>query len=376
MVALLIGSACVNNADTPDKDEQVASERQAAMETLRRAQVTLDRVRTQPNFSKLSNQARGILIVPRLYNVGLVAGGKGGRGVLFVQDMASGEWNGPVFYQVYSASVGVQIGVEVAEVAVLIMSDRMLESVLAGDFKLGTTAAQTPESPTIQARPSSDAYSFSMSQGAFAGISVEGIRMTAHRSRNRAYHGQDLTARELIDDRMSDEPIAVALRSRLRGQRFAEASSRQSEMTRVRGEADAAAEHARQLALKLADYEYRDSDRGIVLVLQDVLFDTGRTDVKPGASAKLRPVSELLKQFPNRRVVVEGHTDSVGSPSFNKDLSQKRANAVRALLIGLGNDPARLSVRGHGAELPVASNTTGEGRQLNRRVEIVIEKRS
>jgi outer membrane protein OmpA-like peptidoglycan-associated protein len=116
----------------------------------------------------------------------------------------------------------------------------------------------------------------------------------------------------------------------------------------------------------------KQTDRGIVLTLGDVLFDTGRAELNPGAASKMDQLAQFLAQHPDRRAEIDGFTDSVGSDAYNQELSQRRANAVKAALVTRGVDPTRINTQGYGKAYPVASNTDSGGRQLNRRVEVVI----
>jgi outer membrane protein OmpA-like peptidoglycan-associated protein len=110
----------------------------------------------------------------------------------------------------------------------------------------------------------------------------------------------------------------------------------------------------------------------LVLTLGDILFETGRADLRPGALRQLYPLVTFLHKYPERQVLIEGHTDNVGSASSNLELSQRRAEAVRDFLLHNGVNPAQVTARGYGETAPVASNTTAAGRQQNRRVEIVV----
>jgi outer membrane protein OmpA-like peptidoglycan-associated protein len=112
--------------------------------------------------------------------------------------------------------------------------------------------------------------------------------------------------------------------------------------------------------------------RGLVLTLGDVLFDTGRAELKSGAGRKLDQLSQFLVEHPDRRVQIDGFTDSIGTDSYNEDLSQRRADAVKAALINRGVEPSRIGTEGYGKAYPVATNNDSGGRQLNRRVEVVI----
>lgn len=115
------------------------------------------------------------------------------------------------------------------------------------------------------------------------------------------------------------------------------------------------------------------TERGLVLTLGDVLFAVGEAGLTPGARGRLDLLAEYLRDNPDRRVVVEGYTDSTGSSDLNLRLSEARANAVREALTARGLSPDRVIAQGYGAARPVASNATEAGRQANRRVEVVIQ---
>lgn len=127
-----------------------------------------------------------------------------------------------------------------------------------------------------------------------------------------------------------------------------------------------------QLEQRLTDLGARETDRGLVLTLGDVLFESGQAKLTPDAMRKLYPLAAILKENPNRQINIEGHTDSSGSASINRELSQQRADAVRDFLVSVGVTPERITARGYGETNPVASNTNEEGRRENRRVEIVV----
>lgn len=137
-------------------------------------------------------------------------------------------------------------------------------------------------------------------------------------------------------------------------------------------EVDTAKEKAARLQAEIDALKAKPTDRGLVLTLGDVLFDTGKAELNSGATRKLDQLAQFLTEHPDRRVQVDGFTDSVGSDSYNLDLSQRRADAVRSALLVRGIDSTRISSQGYGKEFPVASNSDSGGRQLNRRVEIVI----
>ena len=135
---------------------------------------------------------------------------------------------------------------------------------------------------------------------------------------------------------------------------------------------DQATQQAAALQIEIDALKAKPTDRGLVLTLGDVLFDTGKADLNPGASRNLDQLVQFLTDHPERRVEIDGYTDSVGTDSFNLDLSQRRADTVKSVLVHRGIDSARIVSRGYGKDFGVASNADSGGRQLNRRVEIVI----
>jgi OOP family OmpA-OmpF porin len=126
------------------------------------------------------------------------------------------------------------------------------------------------------------------------------------------------------------------------------------------------------LQRQLAHLQARNTERGLMITLGDVLFATGRADLKPGTQQRLSELVRFLLDHPDRQVVIEGHTDNRGPEDSNLDLSQRRAEAVRAFLIRAGVDAARISAQGYGEAYPVASNHRPAGRLQNRRVEIYL----
>lgn len=129
---------------------------------------------------------------------------------------------------------------------------------------------------------------------------------------------------------------------------------------------------ARQLELRLNELNAKQTDRGMVITLGDVLFDTDKAQLKPGGVREVQKLAEVLRQNPRRTIAIEGFTDSRGSESYNQELSERRANAVRETLQGMGISGDRITARGYGESFPVAGNVNEAGRQLNRRVEIVL----
>jgi outer membrane protein OmpA-like peptidoglycan-associated protein len=159
------------------------------------------------------------------------------------------------------------------------------------------------------------------------------------------------------------------------------AAKQQAEVARQQADADKqqaqlsaedAQRNAASLEAQLRDLQAKQTDRGLVLTLGDVLFDSGQATLKPGAASTIDRLAAFLTQSPERSVAIEGHTDSMGSDSFNLSLSENRANSVKAALVAKGIQAQRIVAVGKGEGIPVASNDNSAGRQQNRRVEIIV----
>lgn len=135
--------------------------------------------------------------------------------------------------------------------------------------------------------------------------------------------------------------------------------------------ADAQAQTA-ELQRQIDAMNAKVTDRGLVLTLGDVLFASGRADLKAGTISHLDQLVAFLGKYPSRTVMIEGHTDNVGREYYNQGLSQRRADSVRSYIVRQGVDAARITTMGAGESTPVAGNETESGRQQNRRVEIII----
>jgi outer membrane protein OmpA-like peptidoglycan-associated protein len=129
---------------------------------------------------------------------------------------------------------------------------------------------------------------------------------------------------------------------------------------------------AEELAKKVSELEARPTDRGLVLTLGDVLFDFGQATLKTGGMQTVNQLGDFLNEYPERHIMIEGFTDSIGSEAFNQALSGKRAENVKNALMSKGVGSDRIRTRGYGTQHPVADNATEDGRRQNRRVEVVI----
>jgi outer membrane protein OmpA-like peptidoglycan-associated protein len=151
----------------------------------------------------------------------------------------------------------------------------------------------------------------------------------------------------------------------------------EKEETAVGGGASAVIANVQQVQQAMNDLGAKETALEVRVELPaDVLFDFDKADIRPDASRALGQLATIIRAYPKGRVLLEGHTDSIGKAAYNKQLSERRADAVKRWLIESGGIEAkRLSTNGLGASRPVASNATNEGRQRNRRVEAVISKR-
>jgi outer membrane protein OmpA-like peptidoglycan-associated protein len=154
-----------------------------------------------------------------------------------------------------------------------------------------------------------------------------------------------------------------------------EAEIARSEAEIARADADVALMQMDAMRARLAELETRETERGLVVTLGDVLFEVDRAELKPGATRTLGELVQVLRENPNSTVAVEGHTDSTGGREYNLSLSQRRAESVRNFLIGQGIEASRITAQGMGPDYPVATNNDAAGRQQNRRVELVIQDR-
>lgn len=150
-----------------------------------------------------------------------------------------------------------------------------------------------------------------------------------------------------------------------------EADKAKQQVASANDRASDAADATARMRAELEALQAKQTDRGMVLTLGDVLFATGQATLQPGAMRVIDQLTSFLDKYPDATISVEGHTDSMGSDDYNLALSQQRADAVRSAVTAKGIDARRVTTRGLGESLPVASNTDASGRQQNRRVEIV-----
>ena len=178
-----------------------------------------------------------------------------------------------------------------------------------------------------------------------------------------------------LDSRTHEVDVAksqvAAARADSADQKLAADQSR-ADADAARAAALVSQQQSAELQHQIDDMHAKVTDRGVVMTLGDVLFTSGQADLKQTATGNLNKLVTFLNNYPNRTVVVEGYTDSVGTDDYNQGLSERRADGVKSYLIGQGVSGQRLTALGKGKSDPVADNGTADGRQQNRRVEVVI----
>ncbi len=203
---------------------------------------------------------------------------------------------------------------------------------------------------------------------------AEAVRMkqeaeqAAQEAARQKAEAEKASAAALAQQQAAQADAAQAARDRA----AAQAETEKARQAAAQAEAEKAQLRAQLLAQLNSILQTRDSARGLIVNMSDVLFDTGSHTLKPGAREKLAKISGILLAHPGLTLQIEGHTDSVGSDEFNQLLSERRADSVRDFLAEQGVPVSSITARGFGKTQPVASNDTPEGRQRNRRVELVV----
>lgn len=190
-------------------------------------------------------------------------------------------------------------------------------------------------------------------------------------ARDAEHRGKELDIerdRLLVDARTLEAERARTLANAA----LASASRERANAELARADAASARNELEVMRAKLSELETKQSERGLVITLGDVLFEVDRAELKPGAARSLDQLAMALRDDPASTVSIEGHTDSTGGREHNLDLSTRRAESVQRYLAGHGIAADRLRVRGLGPDYPVASNSTDAGRQQNRRVEVIV----
>lgn len=171
------------------------------------ARITVDTLAGMEDMRGMRNmlaRAKAVLVFPELLKGGFIVGGEGGSGVLLARNAQTGDWSAPAFYALFAGSIGLQIGGEVSQAMLLIMTDKGLEAMFRNEFKLGADAslAVGPIGRGIEASATTnlrdDIYAFAISKGLFGGVSLEGAIINARHSRNQAYYGRTVSPRDIV----------------------------------------------------------------------------------------------------------------------------------------------------------------------------------
>lgn len=273
-----------------------------------------------------------------------------------------------------SAAAGAMIAL-LAGCASAPKTNAQLEAAQTG-YRSAAADAQVARTAPVELRRAEDALrrgEAALSEGADV-KAVEHYAFLAQRRTAVAVEAAKLAAAEDAIQRagLERDRVLIEARTKEADSALIRAEAAKADAERARVAATAAAERAKKLEAQIAKLQARPTDRGLVLTLGDVLFDTGKSALKPGTNRTLDQLAEFLRDNASRKVMIEGHTDSVGPEMYNQRLSEDRAGAVRLALIDRGIGADRIRVRGLGESYPVASNETAEGRQRNRRVEVII----
>src|SRR5271163_2135366 len=201
---------------------------------------------------------------------------------------------------------------------------------------------------------------------------AEQARLQAEAAKAEAVRMKQEAEKAAADAARQKQEAEQATAAAVDQQRAAEAEADKARQAASRAEAEKADLRAQLLNQLNSILQTRDSARGLIVNMSDVLFDTGSYTLKPGAREKLAKISGILLAHPGLTLQIEGHTDSVGTDEFNQQLSERRADSVRDFLAEQGVGGSTITARGFGKTQPVATNDTADGRQRNRRVELVV----
>lgn len=199
---------------------------------------------------------------------------------------------------------------------------------------------------------------------------AERARLLVATTAEEAQRAQEEKAQALQKEAESARAAELATEEAQQARRLAEARASEAEF--ARREAELASKQISSLERQLENLQLRQTESGVVVTLGDVLFASGQTSLVEGALSSLEEVVDLLQTEPDKKIRVEGHTDSSGEAEENRELSKLRADAVRQALIDLGVAEERITSAGMGEDFPIASNEDDTGRARNRRVDVIL----
>lgn len=172
----------------------------------------------------------------------------------------------------------------------------------------------------------------------------------------------ELTRKDILLEAKTEEATKAQLRADLANAKAARAEAYAQQME----------QRAQRLETDIKEITTQQTERGLILTLGSILFEVDKAELQPGAERTLMKVSQFLNQYPQNAIKIEGFTDNTGEDSYNQQLSERRAQAVKTMLTIHGVKPERIKVEGLGESFPVANNDTRAGRQQNRRVEVIL----
>src|ERR1700691_3518562 len=219
---------------------------------------------------------------------------------------------------------------------------------------------------------SADAQAQAQQQADDARRQKERADSDAAQAQTDAANAQAATAKAQSDMAANQASSATALSAAQADAEQSRLAAQQAQLNAQQADTDKAAMRAKLSEQLNRILETRDSARGLIVSMSDVLFDTGKYSLKPGAREKLAKVAGILLAYPGLNIEVGGYTDNVGGDSMNQTLSENPAGSVRDYLVQEGVATSSVSAKGFGNTLPVASNDNSAGRQQNRRVELLV----
>jgi len=254
---------------------------------------------------------------------------------------------------------------------------RLQISLILAGAALLAACSSTPERP-IEELETARAIVPQVESSPRAGVAAENISNarkslgTANQLMDSGGKLEDIRYQALVATRNAQIANEKILLAQAKDEFTQAEAERQKVLVQARDrEAEAARLRAQSLEQELKDLQAQKTERGLVLTLGDVLFDTGKSSLKPGAYSTIDRVAKALNENPSRQVQIEGHTDSTGSADFNQTLSENRAQSVQAALMQRGVSGSQITAVGKGEGFPIASNDNAAGRQQNRRVELI-----
>jgi outer membrane protein OmpA-like peptidoglycan-associated protein len=255
---------------------------------------------------------------------------------------------------------------QMAEDARIITIKKLQEENLANERQAGSLREESARSETERVRMTAEAARIA------AQSEADRVKQETDGQRASAKADMDRATREKAEAEAARMAAVAAQQAAQAETEKARLATDEANALRLKAEAEKTelrAQLLRQFSLVL---ETRDTARGLIVNMSDVLFDTAKFSLRPGAREKLAKVAGIISGHPGLRLEVEGHTDNVGGDDYNQQLSEHRGTSVRDYLTQNGIPEASVTTKGFGKTQPVASNDTSAGRQQNRRVELVV----